>query len=70
MPTTKAMIPRTRMLGAIDSSALDPKTEKEMIARIGGNADAKSFLQECTDDIEPTVRNRMGREMISTVKSP
>jgi len=32
--------------------------------------DAESFLQGCTDDIEPIVRNRIGREMISTVKNP
>jgi hypothetical protein len=58
------------MVGAFDSPALDAKIEKEMIARIGGNADAKGFLQEWTDEIEPIVRNRMGRENTSTVKNP
>jgi hypothetical protein len=58
------------MLGAFDSPRPDAKIEKEMIARIGGNADAKGFLQDCTDEIEPIVRNRMGRETTSTVKNP
>jgi len=71
MPTTNAVIPRTtRILGAPGSPALDPKSEKEPIARTGGNADAKGFLHECIDEIEPIVRNRKGREKASTVKNP
>ena len=56
--------------GYPDDTALDPKSEKEPIARTGGNADAKGFLHECIDEIEPIVRNRKGREKASTVKNP
>jgi hypothetical protein len=65
------MIPRIkRVLGAFDSPMLDPKIEKEMIARIGGKADAKIFLQEPIDEIEPIERNRTGKETTNTVKNP
>jgi hypothetical protein len=70
-PTAKAVMPRiTTALGAFESPMLDAKIEKETIARIGGNADARDFLQEAMDVIEPIVRNRMGRVMIRTVKNP
>jgi hypothetical protein len=66
-PTTNAAIPRIRRSPeAFDS----PMIEKETIARMGGNADAKNFLQEFIDEIEPIERNRRGREKTSTVKNP
>src|SRR5436309_2394177 len=71
MPTAKAMIPRIRrLLGAFATAGFDPKIEKETIAKIGGNADAKGFLQDCTDEIEAIVRNRKGKENTSTMKNP
>src|SRR5437660_9258354 len=67
-PTAKAVIPRIIGSPAFDRPMLDPKIEKKTIVRIGGNADAKSFLQEFMDEIEPIERNRRGIEKTNTVK--
>jgi hypothetical protein len=70
-PTREAMIPRIKKLPeAFERPILDPKIVKEKIARIGGNADAKCFFHDCTDEIEAIVRKRMGRENAITAKNP
>jgi len=71
IPTTKAIIPRVAIDSVIpEKPKPDLIVKKDKIARVGVNADAENFLRDVVSEIEAIVRNRMGKEMTSTVKNP
>jgi hypothetical protein len=71
IPTRNATVPwRIKLLSTFVRPTLGPKIEKERIERMGGNAEATNFLQDDTDEMEATARNRMGKDKASTAKNP
>jgi hypothetical protein len=70
-PTTKAITPRIKRASETpERPTPDLRAKKEKIARVGVNAEAENFFRGGIDEIEAIVRNRMGKEMTTTVKNP
>jgi hypothetical protein len=71
MPATIAAVPRMKSASvAFAKPAPGPIIVKEMIEKMGGNADARNFFQGGVDEMEAIVRKRIGKENASTVKNP